>query len=167
MSKKTFKNRVRELLFLNELYEKKTAKLIVLYGRRRVGKTELLREFLKKHKGLYILARQESEAEQLKKMSSQIAEYYNDEVLKSRSCNNWDALFIYLSEKPRIPIVIDEFPYIVQSSKKITSILQDHWDNKFSKKDSFIVLCGSSINMMENQSITLFKYFFNSVIFLS
>src|SRR3989344_6645249 len=149
MAEKTFKNRIKELAFLNELYERNIAKLIVLYGRRRVGKTELLKEFLKKHKGLYILARQESEAEQLKKVSSQVAEYYNDEVLKSSPFSNWDALFIYLSEKPRIPIVIDEFPYIVQSSKKITGILQDHWDNKFSKKGSFIVLCGSSINMME------------------
>lgn len=149
MTEKTFKNRVKELAFLNEIYEKGSAKLVVLYGRRRVGKTELLKEFLKKHKGLYILARQESEIEQLKKISSQIAEHYNDEVLKLNPFSNWDALFIYLSEKPRIPIVFDEFPYIVQSSKKITSILQDHWDNKFSKKNAFLILCGSSITMME------------------
>ena len=149
MAEIAFKNRIKELALLNELYERKTAKLVVLYGRRRVGKTELLKEFLKKHKGLYILARQESEAEQLKKVSSQVAEYYNDEVIKASPFSSWDALFIYLSEKPRIPIVIDEFPYIVQSSKKITGILQDHWDNRFSKKDSFIVLCGSSIAMME------------------
>ncbi len=146
---KIFKNRVKELAFLNELYEKDTAKLIVLYGRRRVGKTELLKEFLKKHNGLYILARQESEAEQLKKISSQIAEYYKDNVLILNPFGSWDALFQYLSEKPRIPIVFDEFPYIVQSSKKVTAILQDYWDNKFSKKNTFLILCGSSITMME------------------
>jgi len=146
---KTFKNRIKELSFLNEIYEKETAKLVVLFGRRRVGKTELLKEFLKKHKGIYILARQESELEQLKKISSQIAEHYNDEILKANPFSNWDALFLYLSEKPRTPIVFDEFPYIVQSSKKITAILQDHWDNKLSKKNAFIILCGSSITMME------------------
>jgi hypothetical protein len=149
MEERKFKNRVSELHLLNELYEKGTAKLIVLYGRRRVGKTELLKEFLKKHKGIYLLGRQESEAEQLKKLSSQIAEFYNDHVIKANPFSNWDALFIYLSEKPRIPIIFDEFPYIVQSSKKITAILQDYWDNKFSKKGAFIVLCGSSITMME------------------
>ena len=149
MAEKTFKNRVEELAFLNEIYETGSAKLVVLYGRRRVGKTELLKEFLKKHKGLYILARQESEIEQLKKISSQIAEYYNDEVLKANPFSNWDTLFLYLSKKPRIPVVFDEFPYIVQSSRKITTILQDYWDNKFSKQDAFFVLCGSSINMME------------------
>ena len=149
MIEKTFKNRVKELSFLNELYEKNSAKLIILYGRRRVGKTELLKEFLKKHKGLYILARQESEKEQLKKISSQIAEYYKDNVLMLNPFISLDALFLYLSEKPKIPIVFDEFPYIVQSSKKVTGILQDYCDNKFSKKNTFLVLCGSSINMME------------------
>jgi len=131
VAEKEFKNRVKELALLNELYEKNSAKLIVLYGRRRVGKTELLKEFLKKHKGLYILARQESENEQLKKTSSQIAEYYKDDVLMLNPFMSWDALFLYLSEKPRIPVVIDEFPYIVQSSKKVTGILQDYWDNKW------------------------------------
>jgi len=149
MPEKTFRNRTRELNFLNELYEKDVAKLIILYGRRRVGKTELLKEFLKKHKGLYLLARQESETEQIRKLSSQIAEFYNDNVLKLNPFSNWDSLFTYLSEKPKIPIIIDEFPYIIQASKKVTSILQDYWDNRFSKKNSFIVLCGSSIQMME------------------
>ncbi len=149
MAEKTFKNRAKELEFLHEIYLTNSAKLIILYGRRRVGKTELLREFLKKHNGLYILARQESEQEQLKKISEQIAENYSDEVLKLNPFKNWDATFTYLSQKPRIPIVIDEFPYIVQSSKKITGILQDYWDNSFSKTRSFIVLCGSSITMME------------------
>lgn len=149
MAEKTFKNRVKELEFLNDLYATGNAKLIVLYGRRRVGKTELLREFLKKNNGVYILARQESEQEQLKKISEQIAAYYSDEVLKLNPFKNWDATFTYLSQKPRIPIVIDEFPYIVQSSKKITGILQDYWDNTFSKMCSFIILCGSSIAMME------------------
>lgn len=149
MMEKTFKNRIKELKLLNELYNTGKSKLIILYGRRRVGKTELLREFLKKHNGLYLLARQESELEQLKKLSSQIAEFYNDSLLKLNPFSNWDSLFTYLSEKPRIPIIFDEFPYIVNSSKKAVSILQDYWDNKFSKKDSFIVLCGSSIQMME------------------
>ncbi len=144
-----FKNRKEELSLLNELYKKQNPKLIIVYGRRRVGKTELLRKFLEKHKGLYLLARQESELEQLKTFSFHAAEFFNDNVLKLNPFSNWDAFFAYLAEKPRIPIIFDEFPYVVQSSKRITSILQDYWDNKFSKKNAFIVLCGSSINMME------------------
>ncbi|MFT4310565.1 MAG: ATP-binding protein [Candidatus Woesearchaeota archaeon] len=147
--KNSFKNRIKELQLLDDLYKQKKSKLIILYGRRRVGKTQLLQEFLKKHQGLYILARQESQTDQLKKISSQIAEHYQDELLKHNPFSNWDALFIYLAQKPRIPIVFDEFPYIVQSTKSITGLLQDYWDNYFSKKDAFIILCGSSITMME------------------
>lgn len=150
MAELSFKNRVKELDFLSECYQKGTSKLIILYGRRRVGKTELLLEFLKKHKGLYLLARQESETEQLKKVSSQVATFYEDKVLAINPFHDWDSFFTYLAEKPRIPIIIDEFPYMVQTSKNITSILQDYWDNSFSKKNSFIILCGSSIQMMEN-----------------
>lgn len=150
MTASSFKNRVKELEFLSDCYKKGSPKLIILYGRRRVGKTELLREFLKKHKGLYLLARQESETEQLKKMSSQVAAFYEDKVLGLNPFQSWDAFFTYLSEKPRIPLVIDEFPYMVQASKNIPSILQDYWDTHFSKKNSFIILCGSSIQMMES-----------------
>ncbi len=144
-----FKNRVSELKLLNGLYEKGAPKLIILYGRRRVGKTELLKEFLKKHKGLYILARQESEREQLRSASRSVAEFFNDDVLRLSPFSSWDALFAYIASKPRMPVVFDEFPYMVQSSKKVTSILQDHWDNNLSEKNAFIVLCGSSMSMME------------------
>lgn len=144
-----FKNRVKELTLLDNLYNSKKPKLIIMYGRRRVGKTALLRKFISKHLGIYILARQESELEQLKKISSQIAEFYKDEVLEKNLFHNWDAVFLYLAKKPRIPIIIDEFPYLAQSSKSILGILQDFWDNYFSNNNSFIILCGSSINMME------------------
>lgn len=150
MEKNKFKNRKNELTLLEALYNSRKPKLIILYGRRRVGKTELLKEFLNKHQGLYLLARQEPEKDQLKKFSLQIAEFFNDNTLKINPFLNWDALFTYLSEKPRLPIIFDEFPYTVQSSKKLPSILQDYWENNLSKNNAFIILCGSSINMMES-----------------
>jgi len=150
MQENNFKNRKKEIALFEELFKSEKPKLIILYGRRRVGKTELLKEFLNKHKGLYLLARQEPEKEQLVKFSTQIAEFFNDNVLKVNPFISWDALFTYLCEKPRMPLIFDEFPYAVEASKKLPSILQDYWDNKFSKNNSFIVLCGSSINMMEN-----------------
>jgi len=149
MPENKFKNRVKELALIEELYKIGSPKLVIFYGRRRVGKTELLKEFLNKYNGLYLLSRQESEKEQLVKFSLQIAEFFNDNVLKINPFASWDALFTYLSKKPRMPIVFDEFPYAVQASKKLPSVLQDYWDNKFSKNKSFIILCGSSISMME------------------
>ena len=150
MSESNFKNRKKELALFEELYMSGKSKFIILYGRRRVGKTELLKKFLSKHRGLYLLARQESEKDQLERLSEQTAEFFKDNVLKVNPFTSWDAVFTYLSEKPRMPIIFDEFPYAVQASKKLPSVLQDHWDNKFSKNKSFIVLCGSSINMMES-----------------
>jgi len=149
MADEKFKNRNKEIGLLEELYNKKESKLIIIYGRRRVGKTELLKQFLKRQKGLYLLARQESEKEQLRKMSENIAEYFDDNVLAKNPFVRWDGVFTYLSEKPRMPIIIDEFPYLVQSSKGILGVFQDYWDNNLSKKGAFIVLCGSSIQMME------------------
>ena len=107
MTENNFKNRKKELALFEELYNSQKSKLIVLYGRRRVGKTELLKEFLNKHKGLYFLARQEQEKEQLERFSKQIAEFFDDNVLKINPFSNWDAFFTYLSEKERIPIIFD------------------------------------------------------------
>ena len=147
----TFKfiNRTREMKILEDFYNEGKPKLIILYGKRRVGKTEILNEFSKRHKALYLVARQESSQDQLRKMSKEIAEYFNDEVLRLNPFRNYDSLFTYLSQK-EVPILLDEFPFLVESHKALPSILQEYWDKYFSKKKSFIILCGSSIRMMES-----------------
>lgn len=143
-----FKNRKKEIKILEDIYKSGKPKLVILYGRRRVGKTELLNEFSRKHKSLYLLARQESVKDQLKKMSGDIAAFFNDKVLQLNHFQNYDALFTYLAKK-ETPVFLDEFPFLVESYKPLPSILQEYWDKHFSKKPSFIVLCGSSMQMME------------------
>lgn len=145
-----FRNRKRELAFLLGLAEEKKPKLVVLYGRRRVGKTELLKEFSKRHKALYLLARRESEKNQLDKMGRDTAEFFKDSFLEKNQFNNYDAFFEYINSKPSVPVIIDEFPYLVESNKGLPSILQDYWDNKLSKSGAFFILCGSSVSMMES-----------------
>ena len=144
-----FKNRKEEMKLLESLCREKKPKLVLMYGKRRVGKTEILNEFAKRHKALYLVARQESEKDQLKKISSEIAEFFSDPVIKKSPFQNYDALFLYLAPK-ETPILFDEFPYLVESNNALPSILQEHWDKYFSKKKSFIMLCGSSIRMMES-----------------
>ena len=144
-----FKNRKQEIKFLENLYKEKKPKLILMYGKRRVGKTEILNEFAKHRKALYLVARQESEQDQLKKISLEAADFFNDPVIEKSPFQNYDSLFLYLAEK-EIPVFFDEFPYLVESNKALPSILQEHWDKYFSKKHSFIILCGSSIRMMES-----------------
>jgi AAA+ ATPase superfamily predicted ATPase len=144
-----FFNRKAELSLLEKLYTEGKPKLILLYGKRRIGKTELLNEFARRHKALYLIARQEAYEGQLKKMSSEIAEFFGDDVLRYSPFQNYDALFIYLAQK-ETPILLDEFPYLVEANKALPSILQEYWDRYFSKKNTFLVLCGSSIAMMES-----------------
>lgn len=146
-----FKDRNEELAQMKSWFIEQKSKLVILYGRRRVGKTELLRQFAEKHPSLYLLARQESQNDQIKHLSIQIADFFNDELVRVNPLLSWDAIFTYLIEKAvNIPIFIDEFPYLVQTNKALPSILQDYWDNQFSKINAFIVLCGSSIAMMES-----------------
>ncbi|MBI2146887.1 ATP-binding protein [Candidatus Woesearchaeota archaeon] len=144
-----FINRTKELQTLERLCKEKKPKLILLYGRRRVGKTALLLEFAKQHKALYIVARQESATDQLRKMSQDIALFFQDPVLQATPFQNYDGLFQYLLQKD-IPVLLDEFPYLVETTPALPSILQEYWDTQFSKRSSFIILCGSSITMMES-----------------
>ncbi|MBR9692849.1 ATP-binding protein [Candidatus Woesearchaeota archaeon] len=144
-----FINRKKELAFLNQLAREKKPTLLILYGRRRVGKSALLVEFAKKNKALYLLARQGTEKDQLSKLSEEIALFFNDAVLQQSPFANYDALFLYLLEK-RTQVIFDEFPFLVESNKALPSILQNYWDQHFSKNKSCIILCGSSISMMES-----------------
>ncbi len=143
-----FNNRVEELRLLESLRKEKKPKLVILYGKRRVGKTALLMELAKIYKALYLVARQESFKDQLHKISEETAKFFNDDVLRTNPFQNYDALFTYLEQKNE-PVFFDEFPFLVESHKALPSILQEHWDKRLSKKNSFIVLCGSSIKMMQ------------------
>ncbi|MHA1594792.1 MAG: ATP-binding protein [Candidatus Baldrarchaeia archaeon] len=152
MQNHAFINREKELSVLHERFKTSRAELIVVYGRRRVGKTTILKEFLKRVGGVYFLGRQESELDQLRRFSSILARYFGDKFLEKSPFTNWDGLFEYLASKAenqRVVVIFDEFPYMVSSCPKLPSILQDFWDNRLSYTKIFIVLCGSSIGMME------------------
>lgn len=108
-------------------------------------------EFSKRHDCMYMVARQGSAAEQIEQLSSQLARHFDDRVLALNPFRSWDALFSFIEQRCQgIPVIIDEFPYLVQSTKALPSILQEYWDGRFSKQDIFTILCGSSVSMMES-----------------
>ncbi|ALM74713.1 ATP-binding protein [Thermococcus barophilus] len=147
-----FIDRETEMKLLEERLKRGKAEFIVVYGRRRIGKTALLLEFIKKYGGVYLLARETSEAENLKRFSEKLAEYFNDEFLRKNPLQSWDAFFEYLHQKSlkdRLIVVIDEFPYLVKGNKVLPSILQEYWDLKLSQGRIFLIICGSSISMVE------------------
>jgi AAA+ ATPase superfamily predicted ATPase len=145
-----FVNRIEELKSLDNKWKNDEAQFIVIYGRRRIGKTELIKKFMKEKKGIYFLGRLESKKDQLERISVSLSNFFSDPVLKKSVLNSWDAVFEYINEKnTKFVLAIDEFPYVVKTSPEILSILQDYWDNKLRYSKIFIILCGSSLSMME------------------
>ena len=93
-----FVNRVRELEFLENQFTK-PASFCVLYGRRRVGKSELIKKFISSKKAVYLLASQEVEKGVLESFSQKIAEFFGDATLKIRPFAEFSELMEYLMEK--------------------------------------------------------------------
>ncbi len=150
----TFINRKEELDFLQNAYNSNKSQLIVLYGRRRVGKTCLLQHFMKGKKHTYFFCTKGNETGQIKLLSGMIGETFKDTALALSPFSDWRALFMYLYEKAqkeRFLLVIDEFPFLISANPAVTSIFQKYWDESLSKTKIMLVLCGSSIAMMENE----------------
>ncbi len=152
-----FVDRKEELEFLNKEYDKKGSSFVVLYGRRRIGKTSLISRFAKNKNMLYFLATEESEIQNQEKLKNQIAEYTNNELLKSVNIGNWDILFKtfveYKTNYKKI-LVIDEFQYLGKTNSAFPSVFQKIWDTSLKEENIMVILCGSLIHMMESQVLS-------------
>jgi AAA+ ATPase superfamily predicted ATPase len=147
-----FINRNQELDILKNTLQSKRAEFFVLYGRRRVGKTELLKQILKERAdAVYFVGRLEAPADMLERLSSITAEKLGDERLARFPFRSVDEAFHYFSEKQDLVLILDEFPYMANTESSISSVLQDYWDHEIKNKMSKIFVCGSSIAMMEKQ----------------
>lgn len=151
-----FLDRHRERFLLDERYEKDGTELIVLYGRRRVGKSELVDQFIASKSGIRLLAREESKNLQLRRFSSEMADFFQDNFLKKNGFLDWDSFFEYILQHSgsRITIAIDEFPYLVKEDPSLPSILQAYWDTHLKDTQVFLILSGSSISMMEASTMS-------------
>ncbi len=145
-----FINRGSELLSLNENWKKDKPQLIVIYGKRRVGKTELSIHFAQSKPHIYFLCDRTSMYKQLQKFTRMIAKYFKDEFLPSDGFKDWIEAFKYIVHKnEKIIVIIDEFPYLAETDKAIPSIFQKIWDLYLKDSKIYLVLQGSSIAMME------------------
>ncbi len=150
-----FIDREDELAALNGRYAQKNAEFIILYGRRRIGKSELIEQFLKNTTGIRFLAREESRHLQLKKISRDCARYFHDDFLENSPFGDWDSFFAYLTgkTKDRLVIAIDEFPYLVKEDPALPSVIQEYWDTRLKESGLVLILSGSSISMMEQYAM--------------
>ncbi|AGB37025.1 ATP-binding protein [Natronococcus occultus] len=147
----TFYDRDDELTALNTAFKSSGHAFSVVYGRRRVGKTALLKEFCSGHDHIYFLAAQEAEHRQREKFVEQVADAFDDRIPR---IDGWDDAFEYLGEKlatDTVVVVIDEFPYLVDENDSLPSYLQSFVDEHLQDTDSMLVLCGSSVSTMESE----------------
>ena len=146
-----FVDRRKELEFLERKWREKGPQLIVIYGRRRVGKTFLLKEFLKGKRGVYVLLTGDSIKENIKVMKEAFARLTGKSYF-TRLEVGLEELFRLLKEEVRgekVAVVLDEFQYLTQLDPGVLTILQRVWDEVLKDSEIFLVLCGSSIGMME------------------
>ncbi|MBC8184087.1 ATP-binding protein [candidate division KSB1 bacterium] len=149
-----FFNRENELKRLNERYQEKRAQLLIVYGRRRVGKTELLQQFVSDKSHIYFLADLSNEKEQLLQFSERIRLFTNDTSLINNPFLSWNSLFSYLkklAQKQHLVVIIDEYQYLQMNNRAIASIIQKSWDEELKDSSIFLVLCGSYISFMEHE----------------
>ncbi len=148
-----FTNRTQELKRLDHLTKLSEASVAVIWGRRRVGKTRLLLNWVEKHRGVYYVADESAASIQRKYFSSTL-----DEALPGFSevdYPDWNVFFTQLAKRAilakwRGPIVIDELPYLIATSPELPSILQTFIDHEAKKACLIIVFCGSSQRMMQD-----------------
>lgn len=153
---KTFIDRQEELDSLEKEYERAGSSLVVLYGRRRVGKTALANKFIENRQAVYFLATEENETQNRIAFKNVVAEQTGNELLKSANIDGWDLIFkvwadTVCSEKKLM--VIDEFQYLGKANSAFPSIFQRIWDTILKDKNVMVILCGSLISMMESQTL--------------
>jgi len=151
-----FVNREDEMAFLEEQYASPSAAMVVLYGRRRLGKTSLIHEFAKGKPFLYFLASEESERLNIRALKNQVAEYTGDALLAEADLDNWDILFQTLTKYiagRKLVFALDEFQYLGKTNPAFPSIFQRIWDTYLRDKNIMVILCGSLIHMMETQTL--------------
>jgi len=149
-----FYGRNTKLYKLNKLFDKKEHQCVIIYGRRRVGKTTLISEFCKGKRTLFFSAIESTARKNLSVFSNALNEFLNPDSLVSATYNDFDAIFtkiVEIANEEQFVFVIDEFPYLAKSYPAISSTLQHLINHKLSKTNIYMIICGSSMSFMENQ----------------
>ena len=151
-----FIGRRRELESLETAYQTDGG-FVVIYGRRRVGKTTLIKEVIKDKLAFYFLATEEVESQSMKRLASVAARITKNPMLQRVAFSDWLDLFRVISEyrpEEKKVLVIDEFPYLVKSNPAFPSILQNAWDEILKDSNVMLILCGSLIGMMQKYALS-------------
>jgi len=149
-----FVGRKTELDFLDDKYNTAGGQLIVLYGRRRVGKTETLHEFCKDKEHIFYACAECTDTEQLRSFSTRVLTKEHPAKKYLNEFATWEQALGSVCDTPtekKLVLVIDEFPYMVKNNNNIPSVLQNLWDISLKNKNIMIILCGSAMSFIEKE----------------
>jgi len=149
-----FIGRKKELAVLEQAYHSPQSDFIPIYGRRRVGKSELILRFLKDKLGLYYLGKKAPAQLQIREFLQEAARVLEEPLLTSLPAENW--LDVFKAIAGRFPkdkkfiLVLDEFQWTAEASPEMLSALQEFWDRRWKRSANImVILCGSYMGFME------------------
>ena len=151
-----FVGRKNELRVLENTYKKPGFQMTVIYGRRRIGKSRLIMEFIKGKKASYYVASKTGLEDNVQKWSSQVVADLAPEM-EGLSVDNLESFFRFvgkLAEKKKIIIALDEIPYIAEADESFLSRFQAAIDTIFSSGNIYLIICGSAISFMEKEILS-------------
>ena len=151
-----FIGRERELASLKEFYDKDGIGMTVIYGRRRIGKSTLITEFVKDKKTIFYTATKVGKNRNLELFSKQVVDLLMPEV-GDISFNTTEAVFDFIDKNigdEKVVLVIDELPYWAERDDALLSILQKYIDRVWNDKNLKIILCGSALRFMEKKVLS-------------
>ena len=162
-----FIGRTRELNSLKEVYNKKGFGMTIIYGRRRIGKSALIAEFLKGKKAVFYTATKVGAEKNAELFAKQALAVLDPNYAEAKFSSIETVLDIITQKcgKEKIVIVIDELPYWAEKDEPLLSILQKYIDTQWAKKNIMLILCGSSLSFMESKILSekspIFRAFFD------
>jgi len=152
-----FIGRFEEQELLKKRWRSGDSELVVLYGRRRVGKTELLRHFSKSKRSLFAVGTRSSSRSQVRHFITELSHLTDESDLANLPIHDWDTALgrfnaILRKTRGKTLLVLDEFQWMVEASPELPSLLQKWWDQYWSREGRlFLVLCGSYLGFMERE----------------
>jgi len=149
-----FVGRTAELAVLGKQYASPTGALVPIYGRRRVGKSELIRQFLRGKRALYHVGKTAPGALQLKEFLADAARTLDEPLLAHLPANDWRTALatVVAKAKGKLVLAFDEFQWLVGASPELPSVLQELWDRAWRASGQvMVILCGSYLGFMERE----------------
>jgi AAA+ ATPase superfamily predicted ATPase len=150
-----FFDREDDLAALEDQWAAREARLFVLWGRRRVGKTELLTHFADSRRSLYFEATDTTELAQLHNLSLELAQASGDAVLAEQPLTSWRAALAaiarFAADGGRTVVVLDEFQFLAARQRELATLLNSWWRTTGRRLPLVLVIAGSAVSFFRDE----------------